>query len=714
VLADPKWDEKAYDRERKSKQRAAGREIVIPQPKNIERRLEAESHPIKWLECYFGKTFHEPFTQDREDMVLSIVNAARYGGDQAIAGSRGEGKTTIAIKTALYCMIRSISTFPIVIGKNQNKSNSELKELRRQLPHLETFAGDYPEICIPLALGGKWSSGLNLLTVGGRFINMALGADHIKFPEISASQVNWPVEIEPASKGQVLFALGIDGAIRGTKHGDRRPTLAIIDDIEDREAAASDAVIAKNEDIIEQDIAGLAQSSEQVSRVMLCTTQNRKCIAYRYTDPKQKPSWNGRRYRKMIQPPTRMDLVEQFIDLWRNRTAEDRDAREAYRFWRDNREKIEEGAQISNPYSFSKKLHADGEPLEVSAIHAYYCRVAKNGQKSVSTEVDNDPPEETGPVGMGLTAQLVASRNSGLGRGQLPANATALTVGIDIGKYNCHWTACAWWPGAGGCIIDYGILEVHGNEGVRLSDRAADQAASEPAIYRALLAWRDEILNKEYVDATGTKRTVDFVLVDSGAYKNAIYEFCRQVRGPFHPSKGLVPYHARKQSSDTVLASSNLHAVYFDSEKTWLYELDSDYWKKWVHERFLSPTFDENNMLRSGALSLFHSDRTAGHNSFSQHIVAEEFQTQFVQGKGVKSKWEKVNENNHWLDATYLAAAASEVLGVKLVGPSSVEIGARSVDRNDQKQKAASRPRKQHGGANFRQRPGGWIPKRRD
>jgi hypothetical protein len=706
--ADPiKGDERLKQRQLMARKRAAERDLVIPQPENIERRLDAQSDPKKWLDTYFADIFREDWTTDRLAMLHSIIDAALYGGDQAIAGPRGEGKTTIATHAALYLMIRGLSTFPVVIGKSQGKAQLELKAIKEQLQQNELFIADYPEIGTPMQAVGGWSSRARMQTVGGLNTNIELAADHIAFPTISRSQIpDWPESIEVASCGQVLYCLGIDGPVRGTKFRNNRPTLAIIDDIEDREAAASEALIEKNEEILEKDVAGLGASSERIPRVMLCTVQNRKCIAYRFTDPKIKPSWRGKRYRKMLREPDRKDLVEQYIQMRQARSADDPDARTAFRFWRDNQALIEAGCEVSNVNSYSKKLHSDGEPLELSAVQAYYNRVADVGAKAVATEIDNDPPADSGPTGNGITADIVASRISGLVRRQVPANATAITAAIDVGKYRCHWVVCAWWQGAGGCVIDYGVAEVVG------TDTSMDNVASQPQIYKALLNWRDELLTKEYIDTTGTPRKIDFVLCDSGTFTDAVYEFVRQVRGVFHVSKGMSPYHGRKESTSEIIASSHLHASRLNNEQVWLYNLDTDYWKQWVHERFMTPTFDEENMLRRGSMSLFSPEGSNRHYSFANHIAAEELLSEFKEGKGVKTFWHVRNENNHWLDATYLAAAASEVCGIKLVGESFQEVSPRHVNDGKTKNKPEqAKPKAQQHGR-FRTRPGGWIPRR--
>jgi hypothetical protein len=699
-----KHDERQKDQQRKAKKRAAERDIIIPAPANVARRLEAEADPIRWLSTYFASKVSEDWTEDRLAMVRSIIDAAMYGGDQAIAGPRGEGKTTLAMLTALYLMFLGLSCFPVVIGKNADKAIKEKKDLVEQLQQNELLLADYPEVCVPFQSVGAWASTARKQTCGGIPTNIALGPEFFAFPQIEADQIaGWPEGLQPASRGQVLYCLGVDGAVRGTKHKSLRPTIAIIDDIEDREAAASDTQIAKNEEIIEQDIAGLGASAERISRVMLCTTQNRKCIAYRYTDPAQKPSWRGKRYRKMVCPPDNMAMVEEYIERRRMRSKDDPDAREAFRFWKDSQASIEAGAVVSNKNSYSRKMHKDGEPLELSAIHAYYNRVADNGQKSVSTEIDNDPPEETGPQGQGLTAELVASRLSGLGKRQIPLGTIALTAAIDLGKYMCHWVAIAWLEGGAGCVVDYGVAEVAN------TSKSLDNEASQPMIYRALLNWRDELLAKEFVDGAGGSRQVDFVLVDSGTFTDAAYEFCRQTGGKFHPSKGLANYRQRKASSDDTIAGEHLHAQRFRSSQIWLYELDTDHWKRFAHERFLTPTFDENNMLRRGSLSLYSLDGNRKHNTFAQHIAAEELVTEFKEGKGAKTYWRVLKDNNHWLDATYMACAAGDVCGVRLISPSETEVQPRVQTATESKARSGNKP--QHG--RFRQRPGGWVPRRR-
>lgn len=693
-------DEREAQRKRMAEKRAEARNLHIPLPQSIDRRNRCLGDPVLFLQTYFAETFNQPFTEDRKAMLQSIIYAAEFGGDYAIAGPRGEGKTRLAIYGALYLMFADLSNFPVVIGKSQTKSQNELKTIKERLQQSEMLIADFPEVGVPFQEVGAWSSRARMQTVGGEHTNIVIASDHIIFPTIPRHCLHesWPDECEPVSKGQIMSSLGVDGPIRGTNYRDRRPTLAILDDIESKGSAESDTIIESNEDIIEKDIGGLGAGGRRVSRVMLCTTQNRKCIAYKYTDRTAKPSWNGRRFRKLVTEPTRMDLWDKYVELRINRDGEsDPDARAAHVFYRDNKTSMDAGAHISNPYNYDTRKHNDGDSIELSALQAYFNRVADFGKEAVATEDDNDPPEEVGPQGSGITDALVRSRVNGLRHSQLPASTQCVTVGIDLGKYICHWVAVGWLNNGTGCICDYGVAEVLN------TDSAMDSAAAEPAIYNALINWRSELQATEYVDASGARRNVDVVFVDSGAFTDAAYKFVNDVGGkPYFATKGIGNYREPTPKSNISIAHQ-AHASYLAGPKLWLYNLNVDYWKRYVHERFLTPTFDDNNQLRDGSLSLFQPEGSRKHISFSKHVVAEEWVSEFKQGKGERTFWTVHNRNNHWLDALTMATAAAGTLGVRVMqSQDKPKLAPQNVQRAKAMRKATSNRQPSR-------RAGGWV-----
>lgn len=706
--------EREKARRRMAERRAKERDLVIPCPKNVKRRIKALADPEYYLRTYLADVFFEPFTRDRSAMVESMVRSADYASDDAIAGPRGEGKSRLAMYTSVWLMKSKRSPRPVVIGKNQKRASRDLRAVRDQIQQNRMIRDDFPELAIPFRAVGAWSSRAAMQTVGGRLSRLEFDPTYFIFPTIYRFMLpdDWPDDSDPITDGQWFASLGRDGAVRGFTLRDQRPTAAIIDDLEDKKSAKSDTLIKENEDFIESDVGGLG-GDRRISRVMLCTTQNRKCIAFRYTDPTQKPSWSGRRYSKLIRKPDREDLWREYVELRAMRAIDDPEARVAHRFYRDHKEIMDSPGVaecISNPYRYSKELHEDGEPLELSALERYYNSVADFGEKSVATEQNQNPPEELGPQGTGLTAAIVASRVSGLARLQVPASTTKLAMGIDIGKYRLHHVTGGWSPGALGTICDYGKREVVGNTS-EMSSKAA-----EPAIYQTLIQYREELLKRKIVDAAGHNRTLDAVFIDSGTYTEAVYRFVREVGAPFYATKGVGKYK-EKSESDTVLPNYHQHAHHLLDKGVWLYLLDTDWWKSWVQERFLSPTFDEDQQLRLAALSLFKPpSKNQRHLSYGEHIVAEELVKEFVPEKGEIEKWVIHDSENHLLDATYLMSAAGGMLGIRtmqgiqtVAPPPDLEAAAQAATREQQRRPSKPRSRKQN---RYKQRNGGWVPRR--
>jgi hypothetical protein len=271
--------------------------------------------------------------------------------------------------------------------------------------------------------------------------------------------------------------------------------------------------------------------------------QRRRCVSAKFTDPKEKPSWNGKRFRFLLKPPDRADLCEEYVALRRsNQEHGDPHATEAFNFWRDNQSILEAGAIVANPHRFNPNLLPDGRPTELSALQRYYNEVARIGQEAVSTEFDNDPPEETRVQESGITPTRIQCQVSGYPRGQIPPGCTVLSEGIDVSKTYLHWVVRAWRPDpngfASGFTIAYGVQEVHGT--VRGSDEGLDTA-----LMRALHARRIALEEKPYTFADGTPLEVQLHLIDSKWRKEAVFRFCDEAGQSWYPAIG---YRRRRRA----------------------------------------------------------------------------------------------------------------------------------------------------------------------
>lgn len=685
-------------RRRTLEESAVARDIPIPFPRDLKLRVKLEKNIFKWMRHYFPELFFNAFNAQQKKMVNAVLHAAKYGGDQSIAAPRGEGKTSIAECTIVYCVLTGKLRFPLIVAATGPDANGILGNIKRHFECNDELAEQYPEVCAPVrALEGANQRANMQTCCGGHRTLLKWGADRIVFPDVPTIKKNETgEEITSRCCGSVLMTRGLDSAIRGIRYGSLRPDLVLIDDPETRESAESEMQIAKRIRTIEQDIGGLGGPSRRMSRLMLCTIMNRRGVAYVYTDAAQHPSWRGVRYKLLVKPPEREDLWGEYVELRKasmstasakNESVDDA-IKLATKFYADQRAVMDAGAVVANPHRFD--VHH-----EISALQRCYNIIADQGSDAFLTEYQNDPPESSGPQDSGIYPDLVASRLSGLPKGVIPPSFQLLTAAIDIGKTACHWTVTAWSKNGSGSIIDYGVQDVWP------ANRDNDKAV-ELAIMQALFGLRDQFLSADYHTPDGEIFPIQCCLVDSGNWDRPVYEFVRNTgQKIFRASKGIgsssdsgkrSAFSVPDKRTEQKRVGEHCYLSLQETSGIWLAGLDSDYWKGWLHERFMTP--DESP---SGCISLFGDDKRQ-HFAFAHHICAEIECEEFIEGKGLKRYWRKVNRNNHWLDCSYMCCVAASLHGMKLLNTGQEPAARRH-----------TRPQRSSGRQDFMKRPGGWI-----
>ena len=263
------------------------------------------------------------------------------------------------------------------------------------------------------------------------------------------------------------------------------------------------------------------------------------------------------------------------------------------------------------------------------------------------------------PSQLDQTALLVhelASRTREIARGFVPEDALYLTAAIDLGKYLDHWIVVAWSQGAVGHVVDYGRLEV-----------ASSDLGVEQATLVALREFR-EMVSGGWPVIGGGKRQADQVWIDSGYMTEVVYAFCREAGTPYRPAVGRGAAQQRQQGYVRPLRTSHsirkigegFHLNQLPTERLQLCVVDSDHWKTWVHQRLTTP------IGQPGAMTLFAAPPQE-HLRLAHHLTAEKKVEEYLPGKGVVVKWQRVRKDNHWLDALYNASAAGQLSGVRLV-----------------------------------------------
>lgn len=621
-----------------------------------------------------GKScFYNPFAAHHLAMIEAIDERSRNGGDKAVAAPRGDGKSTTALWMAIYIILAGRVRSLVIIAATRKHAQKLFKQMKKAMSRNELLMADFPEIgCCVRELDGAPQRAAKQ-HVDGKRTAIVWTQDEIVLPYVDGSGYG----------GVHVAYYGLDSAIRGGRF-----EFALIDDPETRDVAFSDEQNQKVEDMIDGDIAGLAGPNTAISRVILTTIQTQRSYSYRVTCRKTKPTFAGDRYGMLSSWPDDRDGWDEYIAMrQRNQADGDKDGLEALQFYLDNKDRLETGSVVSNPHRFNRRLDAMGRAVEVSAIQAFFNRVADWGLSRVMAELQNEPDEEEVEQTLGLTAGIVMKRASHLGQNVLPTASCKIAFGLDIGKYFSYWVKLASWGNAITAVIDYGIIE---NPNMTKSSEPEAVAIS---LMKSLSEWRTDTL---------AENPPDFGLIDSGYCTDAVYEFIRQSGGsPFAAAKGWDTGRFRiGESKQGRRVFHEAYAQYMSEEKIWLYNVHTEWWKQWTQERFLTKNMTDGN-FNDGSCSVFNAGRDPKrHLNFSHHICAEGREELFVEGKGIVRSWKVYNRNNHWLDAMALGHAALGVLGVRLIPRVSLVTAPQTKRPEQQIRKPDPR---------FKTREGGWV-----
>jgi hypothetical protein len=648
--------ERAYQRDLMRSRRQQERSITIDASRiDPARRAACANDPVLFCTTYFPDVFYHPFTDDQRAMVAAITERIHYGGYQALAAERGGGKSTITkIVGGVWAVVYGYIDWLVLLNPSGRMAMDTLKDIKSFYEFNDLLREDFPEICDPIrALEGAPQRG-GFQMVDGQRTRLAWGTEEIVLPTVAGS----------AAAGAIITARGIDAAIRGLVRGAKRPRLVLVDDIETRESANSYTQTASRRETLQKDVIGLAGPGRQIAIALLCTVINRKCLAWEYTDRKLRPEWNGIRQQWIKVWPTDADAWERYI-AQRRQDKQNGDAfgRGAHALYLSARAAMDAGAQVSNARRFDPKVLPDGTRSEESSLQAAMNLIADQGKDNFLSEYQNAPIEDDAE-GTGLSERLVQNRAAGCDKGVVPSVCEALTLGVDIGGRQLHWCLVAWRAGMIGQIVDYGSHTVNSPLTGKLTSEH-NRAAVESAVQTALLELADAVRTGWPQEGAPLPRTLDLALVDAGWQDKAVYGFCAGQSGLWRPCKGFgsgqrLAYRPPSRQAKDRLVGNNWAAMYQHGDRTWLYHVNSDFWKLSVQNGFLLPPD------KPGSLTLWGQDPFV-HQTYARHICAERWVREFVPGKGTREYFAVESKQNHWLDATHYAAAAASVLGLRVL-----------------------------------------------
>lgn len=645
------------------------RTILIPPCSDPILRQTLEADTVQWLMYVFQDCgeieapFSNPFSDQHLEIIQALDTAIDIGGDQALAASRGEGKSTLTERTTLKAILQGRVRFAAIFGATGPLSSNSLEEIKLALETNPRLLDLYPEVCVPIrALENIPQRAGGMLVSGNRHDNGLPFEENAADFSWTGREVTLPCVPGSPSSGAIISTRGLDGAVRGLKKKGRRPDIAIIDDPDDEETARSLEQTKKLTKQIDRAIAGLGSQTRPIARALLCTIQTGTSVSAIYTDPTQKPSWKGKRFKFLVKKPARGDLWEKFVSLrqddWQHGTDK------AHAFYLANRMAMDDGAEVSNQYRFDPASQS-------SALEFYYTQVAKLGQEAVSCEYDNEPPVEAASEEIVLTAKRIQKQISGKARQIVPEGTTHITMGIDCKKVALHWAVRAWLPDGTPNTIDYGVTEV-------LGTKYGESEGVESALTRAIIGHYEGFQAAEYrfEDGESASELIEnsLTLIDCRWQRDAVVSACRQLgdhmrimpvmgfgkskgyRGVFRAQKKVTPTCKPGHHYNIVLDTCVIDGKVI---RYWSVQTDADFFKTWEHERWLIGEGQPGRMSVWGehdAKSLRFGDLSRdmrAHHSYAHHLTNEH------ERDGV---WVSRSDNVHYLDASCYSDVSSQIV----------------------------------------------------
>ncbi|HZZ28479.1 MAG TPA: terminase gpA endonuclease subunit [Pirellulales bacterium] len=668
--------ERERDAARKVEKRRQANVVVIPRCANLDRRTGLEADDKAWLQYYFGKDSETPdpfwyaFTWQQTEIIDAIASAIIYVLDQAIAASRGEGKTTLAERLLLKYALQGVLPYAVLFQATGALADNSLDTIKTVIEENPLLLADYPEVCVPVRALENTPNRAHYQRVSGHRHDNGEAFDSVSSKFTWCGQeIIFPKVPGSPSTGAIIATRGLDSAIRGLKKRGKRPRIALIDDPDTEETARSEEQAKKLEEKIDRSIGGLGNQQAGIGRIMLTTLPNRKCTSARFTDPSIKPTWKGKRFRFLVKQPARSELWADYVAMraaelesYAAGTSKDQHCRSSHSFYLENKAEMEAGAEVANPHRFNATILPDGSQTEVSALQRYYNEVAKIGQDAVSTEYDNNPPEETGPIESGITANRIQRQLSGLERKKIPAGCVKLTRGIDCRKVALHWVVRAWRVDGSGFTIDYGVHEVKGT-------KFGTDEGLDAALRRSILEYVEESKGLYFEEGAESPRIIDRTLIDAGWRTDAVYSACETAGLGVWPVMGFGKSAGCTQANFSEVQKKTVDRQPGDGwflsrrGKLWLVCADADRWKAWEHDRWMTSPGKPGCMMLFGQSSeaeRMSTDEKA-HFSFAKHIC-NEIEVEDIKGRRFVAK----SENTHWLDASYYSDVAASMEGIRI------------------------------------------------
>ena len=255
------------------------RDRLVPyaEPEDAERRKRLEADPPEWLRWYLEDRFPYPFGVGHLEIISAGIRAIIAGTPITAAAPRTFGKTSLLWGVSLYAVLSGLCRFPVTIGWKQTAGSELLDQWLTALSENDRLAADYPCQCNPFR---ESTASLRLKGILRQIdppikagCNVQKGRGVVVLPDV-----------KELSTGRTmpqcaLAGRSINGSIKGLNVGlldgsTLRPDIAMLDDPQDEDTAASPTLVKKVLKKIDYSIRSLSGPRRRITVMATVTRMN--------------------------------------------------------------------------------------------------------------------------------------------------------------------------------------------------------------------------------------------------------------------------------------------------------------------------------------------------------------------------------------------------------------------------------------------------------
>lgn len=151
------------------------------------------------------------------------------------------------------------------------------------------------------------------------------------------------------TSNSILTVRGISSGIRGMKFGKLRPTLVLLDDLQDSDMAENPEQVQKLLSIIRKDIMPLGGRQ----RLSILNTATPICPEDLVEQIQHDKAWKTTVFKAIEKFPDNMDLWKAYFTMYDNEVVNEEPHARSLEFYKANREAMDKGAELFNDKHFS-------------------------------------------------------------------------------------------------------------------------------------------------------------------------------------------------------------------------------------------------------------------------------------------------------------------------------------------------------------------------